>query len=534
MSHASSAVSRIDKRVFAVISTLLVIAAGIILIRLKLIDFDLSYVIPQRVYTVDITQSFTGHGGPVDLSVLLPTSDGRQKIIEEEQSSADLRYETYSDRLNRVAKWSAKAVSGKRTVSYRLRLFTKAVRYEIDDSFSLADATRNAPVASTAPTKVIQSDNPEIVELARSLMPGNGRVLGFLKNVFDKVRALGFKSFKGTTDALTALRLGEASCNGKSRLMTALLRSQGLATRLVGGLVMTAGTKRTSHQWLEVWLDGNWIPMDPTNNHFGEIPHNYLILYRGDEVLFNHTADIGFKYQFDVKKRMVPRQEIDERMRVLGFWGVFKSLGIPLELLKSIMMIPLGALIVVIFRNVVGLRTFGTFLPVLIAVACRNSGLLWGLIGFVTIIFAVSLIRQLTSKLQLLHSPQLGVLLTAVIGFLLLAAALGEWLQLSGLAKVSLFPMVVVAITSERFSIMEIEENQLAAWSTTAQTLVVVSFCYLVMASLSLQIIILGFPELLLVVVALDIWIGRWVGLRASEFLRFKFFVLRQTPRRSL
>ncbi len=160
--------------------------------------------------------------------------------------------------------------------------------------------------------------------------------------------------------------------------------------------------------------------MDPTNGHFAEIPEHYLTVYRDDRSFFKHSADIGFQYAFTAEHTMVPPQEIDESRQAFGFFAVFKKMGIPLELLKSLIMIPLGGVIVVIFRNVIGLRTFGTFLPVLIAVACRNTGLFRGIVGFIGTIAFVSLLRHLTAKLQLLHSPQLGVLLTAVIGLLLL------------------------------------------------------------------------------------------------------------------
>ena len=193
-----------------------------------------------------------------------------------------------------------------------------------------------------------------------------------------------------------------------------------------------------------------------------------------------------------------------------------------MELLTLIIMIPLGALVVVIFRNVMGLRTFGTFLPALIAAAARNTGFLWGTIGFCLIIVLVSLARRGLRRMELLHSPQLAVLLTLVIGMLLMLTLLGARLGLAGLAKVSLFPVAILAITAERFALMEEEDGSWLAWQTLGQTLLVVFFCYLTMSSLSLQILMLAFPELLLVIMALDIWLGRWVGLRLSEWLRFR------------
>jgi hypothetical protein len=245
-------------------------------------------------------------------------------------------------------------------------------------------------------------------------------------------------------------------------------------------------------------------------------------LYLGDEVLFRHTADIGFSHLYTISSRMVPGQEVDQNRQVLGLWAVFSKLGIPLDLLKIVIMIPLGAVVVVIFRNVFGFRTFGTFLPVLIAASARHTGLLWGLAGFVGILLVVSIVRRITGRLQLLHSPQLAILLTTVIGVMLVTAILADHLGVPALARVTLFPVAIMAITAERFTLMDVEEGLWVAWATLLRTLVVVTVAYLCINSLSLQVMMLAFPELLLAVVVIDLWLGRWMGMRLLEWVRFR------------
>jgi hypothetical protein len=53
-------------------------------------------------------------------------------------------------------------------------------------------------------------------------------------------------------------------------------------------------------------------------------------------------------------------------------------------------------------------------------------------------------------------------------------------------------------------------------------TLGVVAACFAVMDSLFFQSLILAFPELLLLVIALDLWLGKWMGMRLTEFIRFR------------
>lgn len=495
---------------------------GLGLRRFAAIGWDGTMLVPEVMWDVELVQTLTPTGGAVKLTTFLPDSDDRQTVVNERNQSGDLELDLRTEDGNRIARWRAAGVEGPRTVTYGYEVRADAVRYDIDPSFRLGDPAPGVDATLVQPTKVIQSTAPEIVELARALAPADRSLVTYLRAAFDRVASLRFKPFKGTTDALTALKLGEASCNGRSRLFAALLRAQGIPTRLVGGIVLSAGDTRTTHQWVEARIGGHWIPFDTTNDHFAELPGHYVTLYRGDEVLFRHTSDIGYRYSFRVKSHLVPRHQLEAWRDALGLWAVFDKLGIPLDLLKVIMMIPVGAVVVVIFRNVVGLRTFGTFLPTLIAAAARSTGLLWGLAGFAGIIFLVSIVRRLTARLDLLHSPQLAVLLTTVIGAMLFTAVLAERNGLVDLAHITLFPVALMAITAERFTIMDVEEGWRKAWETMARTLVVTFFCYVTMDSLSMQILLLGFPELLLVVIGVDIWLGRWAGMRLTEWLRFR------------
>jgi transglutaminase-like putative cysteine protease len=509
-------------RVWVTSAVLLGIAAISVAVRLPDLGGDMTFMIPELVYHVNVTQSVTGHGEALTLRTFLPQTDERQTVFRESHQSAGFEFEAELNGGNREGTWKGAAVEGKESVTYEFSVRTRAVEMDISPEFVLGDPAASGDSEHLSPTDTIQSTDPEIVRLAESLRPADGQLAVYLRSVFDRVQSLGFKPFKGTTDALTALRLGEASCNGRSRLFVALMRAQGVPARLVGGIILRGGRSRTSHQWLEVKVGAHWVPMDPTNHHFASLPHNFLTLYRGDEALFRHSADIGFRYAFEVSSRLLPAPEVDRKKHALGLWAVFNRLNIPLDLLRVVVMIPLGAVVIVIFRNVLGFHVFGTFLPALIAASLRHTGFVAGAAAFAGVIVLVSVVRRLTQRLQLLHSPQLAILLTTVIGLVL---AVAGWADANGearLARFTLFPVAIMAITAERFALMEIEEGRGKAWITLLRTMVVVYFCYLIMTSLSLQILFLAFPELLLVVVVIEIWLGRWTGLRLSEWFRFR------------
>lgn len=509
--------------------SLLTSAWGIMAYKLYVLDYPLTGLIPATSYQVDVNIEATGHGDDISVQTYLPRSDSRQYISEESNSSGLFNISIENDALNRRAHWSAESVQGRQHIRYSYSVEAKNIRYAIPAEMAIPHSYPEdlQPYLTEAPG--IQVNDPLIAETLQTLFPsGPLTILNAVTTIHRHLQDdFANKNFSGFTDAITALKLGEASCNGKSRLFLALARKLNIPARLVGGLIMESGNKRTSHQWAEVYIAGHWVPFDTINDHFANIPANYLTLYYGDLVLFKHTSNVNFNYSFNMIKRLVPQREALESLdrssfNIFNLYTIFEQVGISQNLLKIILMIPLGALIVVIFRNVIGIQTFGTFLPALIAAAARETGLLWGLIGFLLIILVSSTVRKALEWLQLLHSPKMAIMLSTVVIVMMTMTVISVHFGLFELAHVTLFPIAVLAITAERFAIIESEQGSLEAFRITLWSLVVISACYVVMESLFLQSMILAFPELLLVVIALNLWLGKWVGMRVSEFVRFR------------
>ena len=85
------------------------------------------------------------------------------------------------------------------------------------------------------------------------------------------------------------------------------------------------------------------------------------------------------------------------------------------NILKIITVFPLAILSIVILRNIIGVKTIGTFTPMLIAMSFIQTGLLNGLIAFVFLITIGLLIRRSFSKMQLLLVPRISAVVVLVI-----------------------------------------------------------------------------------------------------------------------
>lgn len=82
---------------------------------------------------------------------------------------------------------------------------------------------------------------------------------------------------------------------------------------------------------------------------------------------------------------------------------------------RMLLLLPLGALMVAFMRIVIGIRTSGTFMPVLIAVAFVQTTLIPGLIAFLSVVSIGLLMRGYLSSLNLLLVSRISALIILVI-----------------------------------------------------------------------------------------------------------------------
>ncbi|MDF1573021.1 MAG: 7TM domain-containing protein [Bacteroidales bacterium] len=511
---------------------MILILLAIMLASAKIIFWDYAFerFLPKTRYEVSYLYSFEGFDEPVFLSTFLPVSDRRQTITEQINSSPGMNFSINPGMSGNVGRWETTRANGKTSVSYAFEFIGEARKYLIDSALQIPSFYPSLLEDYLEATENIQANHPQIREIYSGIAADKENTLGVLTAIHEYTGQLKPMPFKGVTDALTAVRLGEASCNGMSRLFVALARTGNIPSRLVGGIILNDGSKRTSHQWVEAYISGEWVPFDPLNDHFAYIPHNFLKLYTGDEFVYTHTPNINFDYTFKINSSLSANPVLygelaSHPLNAYELWEAFDSIGVPIGLLKIILLLPLGAFVVAIFRNVIGFNTFGVFLPALIAVASRETGLGWGIVAFLLVIGIVSIAHFPLQKWGILYTPKLVIMLVLVVILFLLISYFAIGTGLISLAYVTLFPIVVLTISAERFARKIDEDGFREALLVTLQTLVVVVIAFYVMNSRSMETFFLAFPEFFLAIIGLNILLGRWVGIRMLEYYRFRALI---------
>ncbi len=504
---------------------LLLLAVSVsLMVKLIPLTTKTSTFFADERYTVHYQYFVKTNDKQVKLKAFLPKNSNRQRITSEDMlSSNSIKFSREGIDNNIRGIWIMDSVNTFETIDYKFDFQGKAKQFTLPKHFKMSDSIHSKYLS---PTTNIQSNNQRISLLAKSLAQGKTSDKAIVEAFFNYVKNIPNAPIISLTDAVTALEQNMASCNGKSRLLVALLRNYGYPSRIKGGIILNTANTRITHAWVELFANNQWIPFDAVNNNFAHIPANYLEIYEGDEFLLTHSANIAFDYNYNIKEDInlpfiaANTAEI-KKLTAFSLLALLEHKVIGYNTLVLLMMLPIGGFIVALLRNVVGLKTFGVFLPVLIAFSLLKTGFWPGMGIFVFLILFIGMLSQPFTKLGLLHTPKLVISLALMVMVIIAGSFLGLTTGIAWLGALSFFPIIILTVSAERFSNLIIEDGFVKATNMLFQTLVAVSICFAILSSKWLASILIVFPEILVIVVILSMFLGRYVGLRWSELLRF-------------
>jgi hypothetical protein len=275
------------------------------------------------------------------------------------------------------------------------------------------------------------------------------------------------------------------------------------------------------HVWAEALIDNRWEPFDPENGFTRELPHNYVAV-RHDSSAIVHTDEVA-DLQATFSATLIHPEE-PQRAGGRRFSDVLDLTRLPAEMREAfeiILLMPLGALVTALFRTVIGLRTFGTFTPTLIALAFVFNDWKTGLVVFAVVMVLGLTTRKMLDKLKLLLVPRLSVILTLVALCMVFSVSVLDFYEYTPSAQAVLLPMVILTMTVERFFLVSEEDSPRFALQLLATTLFVAACCYLVLRWQTLGGGLLVYPEVHLITIAVFILLGRYTGYRMNELWRF-------------
>ncbi|MDE2090091.1 MAG: UUP1 family membrane protein, partial [Gammaproteobacteria bacterium] len=418
---------------------------------------------------------------------------------------------TATENGNRKAVWSIRRAKGQQVLYYRAVVYRTQAK---EPPVELPASAAQAP-ALTGPR----------LEAVKSLLSETHAKSADVESMAAELLK---RLSKPQADPNVAVLLnGQDTALKRAEVAVQVLGQAGVAARVVNGLrLQEQGRNAVSVHWLEIYYKDKWRAFDPATGTPG-VPDDYLAWWRGAMPMVEAQGAARLQINLSVNRNLeaaINNAYVRARVaspRLLEY-SLF-SLPVHTQLVyRVLLMIPIGALILVVLRNVVGIKTFGTFMPILIALAFRDTQLLWGMVLFSVLVALGLTVRFYLEHLKLLLVPRLASVLTMVILMMALVSVVSHKLGLERGLSVSLFPMVILTMTIERMSIVWEERGPGMALQEAFGSLLVAAVTYAVINTAFIEHLVFVFPELLLVVLAIILLLGRYTGYRLLELRRFK------------
>jgi hypothetical protein len=481
--------------------------------------------------------------GAVKLITACPLDFHRQHVFAEESSSAELHPKSSELRggERRQIQWSERVGASKGTFLARYE-FSCSIDVHRPNSSMLrlkrALYSPPKPGEHLASGPGIDPGSREITDVALDLTWGVDKAIDQSRALFQyahdhliKEPAAGTQS----STALECLKAGRGDALARSRLLVALCRNRGIPARLVTGLMLAKRHEQKAHVWVEAWLGDGWLPMCATHNHCGRVPSTYLIFGFGDAVMARGQNVRDLDYAFLVEPQARPRETAEESSPFRAVFHRVSLYSLPpaeMRLVEFLLLLPVAALIICLYRNVIGLQSFGTFAPALIGLAFRELASLPGILVFVSILLVGWGMRRVLDRYHLLQVPRTAFMLSLVVVLLIGGIMAANYQDLAATHYISLFPLVILTGMIERFWTLETEDGTSSSFKTLLSTMLIALSISLLLSIPAIVDHMVHFPETLGLVMAAQLLIGRYTGFRLSELIRFRDF-LNQQPARS-
>ena len=404
--------------------------------------------------------------------------------------------------------------AGQYTIESEFNIYVSHLPLSEPKKTGLSEQNRASWLASSSGISVSTAKTNAVVEQIARETPETERLIELLFNyASNNIRIDPVAS----SDSELALSRKRASALGSTRAMVALLRSAHLPARIVSGVDLHAPSKPQKF-WAEVYNGTHWLPLDPVNGYFSELPIFYIPLRKGDNQLIRteHARTLTTEWRI----ASLPTYQgllTSDKKRPTDILDLTRLSPASREILSALLLLPLGVLTTELIRQFAGIRTYGTFTPTLLALAITHVYWVTAVIVFLLVTVIGVTIRAAMPELNLQRTPRLAIVFTLVAISMSIVVSGMNYFDPEVDNTVTLLPLVILTMLVDRIYTVYDERGFKTAAIRLAWTIIAALVALFVLLQSHWGTWLVAYPEIHAITLAAVIVIGLYHGPKLKD-----------------
>ena len=213
--------------------------------------------------------------------------------------------------------------------------------------------------------------------------------------------------------------------------------------------------------------------------------------------------------------------------------GWLENINIDSEVVVFLFSLPLVITLLSFAKYVLGIKSLGIYVPVILTYMFYHlsslggsfsisQGLQFGLFRSFIVFLGSYLSYKFIQQLALQYYSKLAIVTTTVTLLLILILTILDLLQMDSILNIDMFSLVLLVSIAERFTNIHASNQAKGAFIISIQTILLGIISFLIISSPFVINLFGNYPWIILFLFPINYLIGRFSGLRLTEFYRFK------------
>jgi len=208
-----------------------------------------------------------------------------------------------------------------------------------------------------------------------------------------------------------------------------------------------------------------------------------------------------------------------------------------------LLLIPIVATIIGIARYVIGIRSINFYTPlfatfILFDISNTSgmgtnfmTGLKYGLLFFLCVFVTSTIFYKLLKRLRMHYIPKLSLIITATSVSIAILIATMLYFEKTLPLEISPFLFIALIVSAEGFMSVYAKKNFRYIAGLAFESLIIAIISYTVISIPLVQQFVLNNPWIIIIITFINLYVGRFLGLRLNEYWRFRSILINREIR---